>query len=73
MNDPLKQSLQVATRLEDGEILRTDADYAAVNDAAAEASEAPAATEPVAAEQPTPTSIDTTSTPAESGTGEEIE
>lgn len=70
MNDPLKQSLQVATRLEDGAILRTEADYAAVNDAAAEA---PAPAVQPAAEQPTPTSIDTTSTPAESGTGEEIE
>lgn len=64
MNDPLRQSLQVATRLEGGEILRTEDDYAAVNEAAAAA--APA-------EQPAPESSETTSTPAESGISEEIE
>ncbi len=69
MNDPLRQSLQVATRLESGEILRTEDDYAAVNEAAARAGAAAAA----AAEQPETISSGTTSTPAESGAGEEIE
>lgn len=66
MKDPLRQPMPVATRLESGEILRTEADYAAVNDALAAAAAAQAA----AVGDDTPS--ETTSTPAESGAGEEL-
>lgn len=65
MKDQLRQSMPVATRLESGEVLRTEADHER-----AAAAAVPENTQPAAA--PIADEPDTTSTPAESGTGEEL-
>lgn len=62
MKENLRQSMPVATRLEDGEILRTEEDHARA--AAAAAAETPAAAKVA--------DNDNTSTPADSGAGEEL-
>ncbi len=59
VKDAPRQAMIVATRLEDGTVLSTEADHT------------PMATEPAAAAEPT--AEPTPEAPAESGTGEEIE
>ncbi|MEX1185319.1 MAG: hypothetical protein WEA80_01860 [Gemmatimonadaceae bacterium] len=67
VNDAPRQSMIVATRLEDGTVLVTAADHAR---AAAKIS--PPAPEPAAGPAAAPENL-TPEAPAESGTGEEIE